>query len=251
MKNRKFHLVTALLILTSAVRFAVAADVTVFFSPRGGIPTAIATEINNAQTTVLIMSYSISESQICQSIIDAHHRGLDVRMIVTRSQESPVQSKAGKLHTAGVTIKTDRKHKLMHHKVVICDDHLVITGSANHSRAADRDNAENIVVIKDQVVAELFTKQFETLWEISRPFKPIKRKVRKRFTPDRSPLSPAKRPRRKEPISWHLLQDPSTQTMRVAALQTHWSLQNGRGGITSANSSRRKTRSRLNKPACA
>jgi phosphatidylserine/phosphatidylglycerophosphate/cardiolipin synthase-like enzyme len=235
MKNRKFHLVTALLILTSAVRFAVAADVRTYFSPHGGVAAAIAHEIDEAEKTVHVMTYSIAESQICNALQAAHTRGLDVRIIVNRSQQSPVQSRAPKLHTFGITIKTDHKHKLFHHKVIICDNRLVCTGSANHSKAADKDNVENLVIILDDDVAQLFTNNFNLHWENSRPFKPSPNKVRRRFTPDRSPRSPTKRPRKKGELSWLLLLDLSTQTMRVAVLQTHWSSQNGRGGITSAS----------------
>lgn len=199
MQSLKRNLMGVFVLLAVGMATARGADVEVYFSPNGGLMTAIAEEIETAEKTVLIMSYSITHPRIVRAIQAAHERGVAVRMIVTRSQESQQQSRATKLHKAGVTIKTDRKHRLMHNKVVIRDGIATTTGSANHSRTAEKENAENIVIITDKKVAELFTANFEELWEISRPFRPIPRKVIKYTAPCHSDRCFSNSPTKKEP----------------------------------------------------
>ena len=234
MRTAKTRIVLFVLALT--VCTANAADVKVYFSPDGGVAAATAATIDQAKQSVLVMSYSITEPRICKAIVDAHTRGLDVRMIVTRSQESTVQSKAPKLHKLGITIKTDRTHKLMHNKVIICDGLVTCTGSANHSVSADTLNAENLVIITDAEVARIFTEYFEKLWQLSRPFKIIKRRVIKYTNYARAPLLFTNRPQKKEPIKWHLSLAPFTLTMRLANSPGQWSMRSGREGTTFGNS---------------
>jgi cardiolipin hydrolase len=204
--------------MASAAASSVAAEVAVYFSPHGGVVPAMVREIDAASTTIDMMSYSIADKRISAALLRAHARGVQVRLIVNPSQEAPEQSVAPHLHAAGLTIRTDRKHKLMHNKFIICDELVTCTGSANHSRSADIANAENLVVITDKEVATRFSINFRLHWSHSDYFKPIHRKVEEPKIPGRfQPLQP-RRPRRKGNVSWHWSQDHSTQTMQAAGL---------------------------------
>lgn len=57
--------------------------------------------------------------------------------------------------------KPDGKHNFMHNKVVVCDN-AVVTGSFNFSRSASL-NAENMLVIHDQQLADEYSKYIEQL----------------------------------------------------------------------------------------
>jgi phosphatidylserine/phosphatidylglycerophosphate/cardiolipin synthase-like enzyme len=50
---------------------------------------------------------------------------------------------------------------LMHHKVFIIDEQIVVTGSYNFSRSAEERNDENILVIYNTDIAREFLKEFE------------------------------------------------------------------------------------------
>jgi len=51
-----------------------------------------------------------------------------------------------------------------HHKVIVIDGRLVITGSYNFSRNADRKNDENVLMIASPVVASAYLREFERLY---------------------------------------------------------------------------------------
>ena len=51
---------------------------------------------------------------------------------------------------------------LLHHKFVIIDDNLLITGSYNWTRFSSK-NYENMVVIKDEEIVEQFKDEFNEL----------------------------------------------------------------------------------------
>lgn len=54
----------------------------------------------------------------------------------------------------------------MHHKFVIIDDDILITGSANWTMQALFGNAENIIITNHPVLLKRFVEEFEKLWEI-------------------------------------------------------------------------------------
>ena len=53
----------------------------------------------------------------------------------------------------------------MHHKVIIIDDHTVITGSFNFSRSAEKNNDENIVILRNAAIAELYLQEWQRIWD--------------------------------------------------------------------------------------
>jgi phosphatidylserine/phosphatidylglycerophosphate/cardiolipin synthase-like enzyme len=52
----------------------------------------------------------------------------------------------------------------MHHKVIIIDDQIVITGSYNFSKSAKTRNDENTLVIHSPEIAGLYREEFERVW---------------------------------------------------------------------------------------
>src|SRR5262245_33970523 len=61
----------------------------------------------------------------------------------------------------GVDNLFDRTHEPANNKVVLIDDHTVITGSYNFTRAAEEKNAENIVIINDERVVSQYLENYE------------------------------------------------------------------------------------------
>ena len=51
-------------------------------------------------------------------------------------------------HSQNDAVKTDRNRHNMHHKVIVIDGELVITGSYNFTRSARVANAENLLILR-------------------------------------------------------------------------------------------------------
>ena len=52
----------------------------------------------------------------------------------------------------------------MHNKFAVIDDHILITGSFNWTPTAERNNEENLLIIKDAPIIAKYRERFEYLW---------------------------------------------------------------------------------------
>lgn len=125
----------------------------VFFSPNGGAENAIVRNIDSARTQVLVQAYSFTSSPIAEALIRAKARGCDVRAVIDKGQRKASGSKWLSLAMHGIPITFDLSVKIQHSKVIILDSVKVITGSYNFSKAAERSNAENLLILRDSLLA--------------------------------------------------------------------------------------------------
>lgn len=128
----------------------------VYFSPHGGCTDAIIMELNKAKSTVLVQAYSFTSAPIAKALLNAHKRGVKVGVILDKSQRTDQYSSATFLYNQGILVKTDAQHAIAHNKVMIIDGETVITGSFNFTKAAEENNAENLLIIHDKKLAERY-----------------------------------------------------------------------------------------------
>jgi phosphatidylserine/phosphatidylglycerophosphate/cardiolipin synthase-like enzyme len=150
-----------IIILTSSVALTFQVDVLqVCFSPHGGCTEAIISELNKAKTSVLVQAYSFTSAPIAKALLEAHKRGVKVEVILDKSQRTQKYSSADFLVNSGIPTKIDAEHAIAHNKVMVIDGEVVITGSFNFTKAAEEKNAENLLVIRDKKLAELYMKNW-------------------------------------------------------------------------------------------
>jgi phosphatidylserine/phosphatidylglycerophosphate/cardiolipin synthase-like enzyme len=122
-------------------------DLCAFFSPNGGCTDAVVSALQAAKKTVLVQAYSFISAPIAKALVDAKKRGVDVRVILDKSQRTERYTGATFLANEGVPVFIDDDHRIAHNKVVVIDAQTVITGSFNLTKAAERGNAENVLLI--------------------------------------------------------------------------------------------------------
>lgn len=132
----------------------------VYFSPHGGCTEAVVAEIDRAERSVLVQAYSFTSAPIAKALVDAHQRGVEVSVILDKSQESERYSSADFVLHAGISTFIDEHHAIAHNKIMILDGHTVVTGSFNFTKAAEESNAENLLVIRDAGIADLYTQNW-------------------------------------------------------------------------------------------
>jgi phosphatidylserine/phosphatidylglycerophosphate/cardiolipin synthase-like enzyme len=133
----------------------------VYFSPHGGFTDAIIRELNKAKSTVQVQAYSFTSAPIAKALLNAHKRGIEVEVILDKSQRTDQYSSATFLFNVGIPVKIDAQHAIAHNKVMVIDGETVITGSFNFTKAAEESNAENLLVIYDRKLAEKYTKNWQ------------------------------------------------------------------------------------------
>jgi len=147
---------------SSAALNARTTPIRAYFSPNGGCTDAIVAEIGAAKSTLEVQAYSFTSAPIAKAVVDAHTRGVKVRVILDKSQDTEKYSSLTFLRNASVPTWVDRKHAIAHNKIMIIDNKTLLTGSFNFTKAAEEKNAENLLVINDQpelIVA--YEKNFE------------------------------------------------------------------------------------------
>lgn len=141
-------------------------EVDVAFSPTGGITGMIVNEINNAGKSVYVQAYSFTSPDIANALIAASKRGVDVAVIVDKSQETANYTEADDLVAAGVPVHTDKAFAIAHSKIMVVDGVDVITGSFNFTRAAENNNAENCLILKgNKDLASLYMDNWYWRWD--------------------------------------------------------------------------------------
>ena len=129
----------------------------VYFSPKGGCTEAVVKEINAAKTSILVQAYSFTSAPIAKALVDAHKRGVDMRVILDKSQRGEKYSSADFVLHAGIPTFIDTKHAIAHNKIMVIDGQTIITGSFNFTKNAEDNNAENLLVIHSPELATTYT----------------------------------------------------------------------------------------------
>jgi phosphatidylserine/phosphatidylglycerophosphate/cardiolipin synthase-like enzyme len=144
--------------------------VTVCFTPGGNCTDAIVQALGNAKRTILVQAYSFTAAPIAKALLDAHKRGVQVQVILDKSQRSEKYSSADFLANQGVPTMIDANHAIAHNKVMIIDGETLITGSFNFTKAAQTQNAENLLIINDPALAAMYTQNWDVHRQHSQPY---------------------------------------------------------------------------------
>jgi phosphatidylserine/phosphatidylglycerophosphate/cardiolipin synthase-like enzyme len=132
----------------------------VYFSPKGGCTEAIVKHLGKAQRTIYVLAYSFTSPAITQALIEAKARGVEVEVILDKSQSRGQGAAGSILRDAGVNVYIDSAHAIAHNKVILIDGLSLITGSFNFTKAAEERNAENLVVLESPEAVGLYGEEF-------------------------------------------------------------------------------------------
>lgn len=142
----------------------------VYFSPHGGCTEAVVDALSKAKSTVLVQAYSFTSAPIAKALVEAHRRGVKVEVILDKSQWTEKYSSATFVHNNGIPCFIDAQHAIAHNKVMVIDGQTVITGSFNFTRAAEDNNAENLLVVHDVDMAGKYAQNWQVHRQHSEPY---------------------------------------------------------------------------------
>jgi len=136
-----------------------------WFSPGDDCAHRIAQLIAHARKSVDIAVFTITDDRISEAILQAHRKGVELRIATDDEKAGDLGSDIPRLRAAGVPVRMDRSEFHMHHKFAIFDGEHLLTGSYNWTRGASRDNEENFLVTGDPRLVAAFARTFERLWK--------------------------------------------------------------------------------------
>ena len=136
----------------------------VFFSPGDDCGGEILKRIEGAKNTIDAALYLFTSRPLSQAIVNAHERGVKIRICLEGEKVRNRYSKDEYLKKNGISLRIREDRGLMHNKFCIIDGGTLITGSYNWTRSADLWNDENIIILRVPEVILTFEEYFENLW---------------------------------------------------------------------------------------
>ena len=136
----------------------------VYFSPGHEIKNTIATILKEANSTVDLCVFTITDNELAKQIIACHRRRVKVRIVTDDNKVKDKGSEIFKLKRVGIPIKIDHSHYHMHNKFGIIDNRIAITGSFNWTYTATKHNQENLLATSNFDIVKQYNSEFERLW---------------------------------------------------------------------------------------
>lgn len=149
-----------ILILIVFSEHALASQTCVCFEPSGNCAQQIIDTIAQAKRQVLVQAYSFTSAPIAHALVDAKNRGVDVEVLLDKSQLRSKGSVLPYLNDQNIFTKIDYLPAIAHNKIMIIDNETVITGSYNFTANAEKRNAENLLIIHNNELA----RNYFTYW---------------------------------------------------------------------------------------
>lgn len=134
----------------------------VCFTPGQDCTAMLVDTINAAQKNVEVQAYSFTSYPIAKALVQAAGRGVDVEVILDKTQfDGQHFSVSGYLYQHGISLYEDDTVNIAHNKVMIFDGNTLETGSFNFTKAAQTQNAENMLIIHNPEVAAAYLKNWQ------------------------------------------------------------------------------------------
>jgi phosphatidylserine/phosphatidylglycerophosphate/cardiolipin synthase-like enzyme len=109
----------------------------------------------------LVQAYSFTSKPIAKALVDTHNRRVHTEIILNKSNIRDKYSAADFTSHMEIPTYIDAVHGIAHNKIMIIDRDTVITGSFNFTRAAERNNAENLLIIQSKDLAKEYLENWE------------------------------------------------------------------------------------------
>jgi phosphatidylserine/phosphatidylglycerophosphate/cardiolipin synthase-like enzyme len=133
----------------------------VYFSPDDGTLARLLELVSAAQESIYFLAYSFTSDALAEAITARGQQGVDVKGVFEKDQyESNTGTEFDNLLAAGFDMHLDANPRHMHHKVIIIDQQIVVTGSYNFSANAEKRNDENLLIIFDPEIAAQYLVEF-------------------------------------------------------------------------------------------
>lgn len=141
----------------------------VYFSPDDGVASPVLDILNAAQESIYFLAFSFTADELGEAIRARAENGLTVAGVMEDQQvRSNIGTEYDLFKRAGLDVFIDGNEGQMHHKTMIVDERIVITGSYNFSRSAEERNDENLIVIYNEEIADFYMQEFQRVYRLAK-----------------------------------------------------------------------------------
>lgn len=125
--------------------------------------------LQQARYSISVCMLTIASRELGDVLVSAHQAGIIVRVIANDEQMMFSGTQVNRLRRAGIQVRVDKTAFLMHHKFVVIDEELLMSGSLNWTTQALCGNQENVIITSEPKLVLPFINQFELLWKQYNP----------------------------------------------------------------------------------
>lgn len=125
----------------------------------------ILTCMNNAQVSIDIAMAWFTSNAFLPTLLQKQSEGVRIRIIVNNDAVNSIHG----CDLSSFEMKRLRGQHggIMHDKLCIIDNQVVLTGSYNWSENAENRNVENVAKIQDNAAASAASREFNRLWQMA------------------------------------------------------------------------------------
>ncbi|MBN1248044.1 MAG: phospholipase [Anaerolineae bacterium] len=137
------------------------------FEAEGDAEKRIVDLIREAERSIHFMAFVMTDDDIARVLIAQHRAGLAVSGVMESRNTADLGSDFPALRQAGVDVLEDGNPYLLHHKTLIVDEAIVVTGSYNFSASAADNNDENVLIIHSPEIARAYMDEFARVYAVA------------------------------------------------------------------------------------
>lgn len=154
---------------TADQQFAVVngTPIQIYFSPEDKVLDRIIQIAANAQSNIRFLAFSFTDYPLAKAMIDRSAAGVDVAGVYEKVGSETEGAEMKTFLCAHVPVRQDGNPKFLHDKLIIVDNHIVISGSFNFSSNATENNDENVIIVDNAEIANLYMQEFGKIWSIA------------------------------------------------------------------------------------
>ena len=124
-----------------------------YFCPQHQCQKQVLQALSLAKYSVKILAFTFTDKEIAEQLLYLSRKNVSVEIIYEKTRITKY-STIHSFRDSNINILLDVNPYTMHEKMIIIDDRVVILGSYNPTKAATLKNDENILIIRDNELAQ-------------------------------------------------------------------------------------------------
>ncbi len=142
--------------------------VEIYFSPDDGVADRLVELIMGAKESIHFMAFAFTSDDIAGAMLSRADAGVTVSGVFEFTQVKANQGDEYlRLKDAGLDVRLDGNSRNMHHKVILIDGKILITGSYNFSNNAENSNDENVIIIFNSAITTQYLQEFHRVYALA------------------------------------------------------------------------------------
>ena len=136
-----------------------------YFCPEDNCKKHVIDTINSANSSIYFCTFSFTEANTRDALLNATKRGVKIYGLFDKTQAGSKYSVFDEMknqNNSNIYIYKDSNPAFMHHKFFVIDEIITITGSMNPTQSGYFYNDENIIIIENPLIGQMYKEEYDS-----------------------------------------------------------------------------------------